>query len=405
VKVVLQERLGLDLHERATIPMRWIKGDTRPHIDTGSHAFDNTYLVYLTNSEGQLLVGENSYEMTENTAFVFPEQLRHETVDTGDVPRLLLGPMSETGSPVGIFTINGDGGTTVYLRQDGVDTQYSADQVTWNPVYWPCLLVNDSPGDGMLTFAFTTDITLTTVLSYFVCGSTHIQIGDRTLLQTGTVPTIHVVDVPNFPGFVVNGTNSENGFSNIAICNLFVSSSGTTTLASFKGWIAQDYFARGATNNTIVNCSSNGVITNAAGGIIGLSCATNSGNLLLRGCTSSGNIAGNGAGGITGSLCASQNGAVMNVEECSSSGDISGQGAGGICGGDSGRENTTGMASVIRCYSTGTISGPFGGGICGTQAGRGGMQLQAIAIALEIFLYWVAESLGPSRVAQYFPLV
>ena len=92
--------LGLDLTQ-SEIPMRWIKGDTPPHIDSGPSAFENTYLVYLTDSPGSFLLGDSSFPITANTGFVFSEGVNHATEGTGTVPRLLLGPMNEFAQAVG----------------------------------------------------------------------------------------------------------------------------------------------------------------------------------------------------------------------------------------------------------------------------------------------------------------
>ena len=92
--------IGLNLSGVSTIPMRWMKGDTPPHMDTGSKEFANTFLVYLNDSTGEFVLGSNSYPITANTAFVFNEGISHRTV--GTTPRLLLGPMSELADPVGV---------------------------------------------------------------------------------------------------------------------------------------------------------------------------------------------------------------------------------------------------------------------------------------------------------------
>ena len=94
-------RIGLDLSTVSQIPMRWIKGDTAPHVDTGSTEFEKTFLVYLNDSPGQFVLDSTNYPIMANTAFVFNEGLVHKTQDTGLVPRLLLGPMNELAEPVG----------------------------------------------------------------------------------------------------------------------------------------------------------------------------------------------------------------------------------------------------------------------------------------------------------------
>ena len=97
----LKTRFGLNLSINAQIPMRWIKGDTAPHIDSGSSKFKNTFLVYLNDSPGQLIIDENAYSIQYNTGFSFNEGIIHKTENTENVPRLLLGPMNEYIQPVG----------------------------------------------------------------------------------------------------------------------------------------------------------------------------------------------------------------------------------------------------------------------------------------------------------------
>ena len=101
IRTALAQRLGLNLGTVTEIPMRWIKGDTAPHIDRGASAFEHTYLVYLNDSQGSFVIGTDSYPIQANTAFVFNEGTLHKTEDTGLEPRLLVGPMNELAEPVG----------------------------------------------------------------------------------------------------------------------------------------------------------------------------------------------------------------------------------------------------------------------------------------------------------------
>ena len=101
IKAAVLSRLGLDLSAHTTLPMRWVKGDTAPHIDVGKHTFSNTYLMYLNDSPGELLIGNASYPIVANSGFIFNEGTYHETRNTGANSRLLLGPMSELAEPVG----------------------------------------------------------------------------------------------------------------------------------------------------------------------------------------------------------------------------------------------------------------------------------------------------------------
>ena len=97
----LQSRFGMDLRSYSHIPMRWIKGDVAPHVDVATSVFQNTYLLYVNDSPGELIVDSQTYPIQSNTGFVFNEGLSHETLYTENVPRLLIGPMNEFAQPVG----------------------------------------------------------------------------------------------------------------------------------------------------------------------------------------------------------------------------------------------------------------------------------------------------------------
>jgi len=96
----IQSKLKKIMNVSNTIPMTWVRGDTVEHIDQGTSPFNHTYLIYLTNSPGQFLVDGQSYSIQAGAAHIFSEGLAHSTLNTED--RLIMGPMSETGLPVGI---------------------------------------------------------------------------------------------------------------------------------------------------------------------------------------------------------------------------------------------------------------------------------------------------------------
>ena len=102
IKNKLEIGLGINLMHIHSFPMRWIKGDTAAHIDRGEKHFHNTYLVYLTDSIGNLIIHRMSYPITAGDAHIFNEGLEHYTINTEDSERLMIGPMSETGFHVGI---------------------------------------------------------------------------------------------------------------------------------------------------------------------------------------------------------------------------------------------------------------------------------------------------------------
>lgn len=101
IKNKLETGLNIDLTHITSIPMRWIKGDTPQHTDKGENHFSNTYLMYLTDSIGNLIIDGQSYPIAAGDAHIFSEGLEHSTINTGNSERLMIGPMSETGFHVG----------------------------------------------------------------------------------------------------------------------------------------------------------------------------------------------------------------------------------------------------------------------------------------------------------------
>jgi hypothetical protein len=120
IRATLQSQFGVSVG--SSIPMRWIKGDTKPHVDVGATAFQNTYLLYLNDSPGELVINSHSYPIEANSGFVFNEGLSHETQGTENIPRLLLGPMNEFAEPVGLST-------TFYYPSE-VDAQNNTNKIT-----------------------------------------------------------------------------------------------------------------------------------------------------------------------------------------------------------------------------------------------------------------------------------
>ena len=293
----------------ASIPMRWIKGDTKPHIDKGRNSFHNTYLAYLTDSAGQFVIDGEMHPISKGSAYMFSEGQTHETIGTGTEPRLLLGPMSEQGFPVGYdFTISADGETeTIYFRynSDTFINEYSIDQSSWNTLSLPAFInnTNPNPETHILKCIFTTDLHIGSGYygnySCFLCGTNGLQFGSTSLDANGNRPKIMIEDIPDYYGLIQSAEKN-----NIYIFNLEVYSVGTSSLTLNAGWIGQTYFAVRGMNNYIVNCSSNGDITEQGGGIVGSNAAEgtgtpNSASLYIIGCSSSGAIK-EMSGGIVG---------------------------------------------------------------------------------------------------------
>lgn len=349
IKNTILEKFGLEID---SVPMRWIKGDTHPHIDTGSKQFQKTHLVYLTDNPGKFLLEYNEYDIKKGSGFVFNEGISHETINTGLEPRLLLGPMSEEGLAVG-YGIGVEGGTIVYIKQDGINLVYSIDQSNWIPIsFGPGVgfpITNINTSKGFVKVYFRENITINSNSGYFTCGSNYIQFGSETLKNDGTRPIINI-NVSDYDGLIFNGSSGTSGYDNIYIYNLIINGVGGSQQIG-TGWFGLKYFGLGTSNNYIINCSSIGDIN--GGGILG----DNAENVTLIGCSSSG-IINNGAGGIVG-----QYANLINIESCWSEGLISGDGAGGIVGA------LSESVEVTNCYSTGDITGSNSGGIVGSNAG------------------------------------
>lgn len=395
IRSELFARMGLQLSHITTIPMRWVKGDTPAHHDTGISSFTHTHLVYLTDSAGDLAVDGVMYPIRRGYGYIFSEGVSHETVgtDADSEPRLLLGPISETGFAVGgSSAIQFPGGTTVYLRQTAVGDPitYRTDDSSGNSLYWPITFNNDNTSLGNLHIELESDITFDTTIggitSYFVCGSSNIQFGSRTLKPDGTRPVITIHGITDYPGLIQNGNVGSNGYGNIYAMNLEIRASGGATLANEGGWIGQAYFGKGTSgsNNVILNChstgdtgvgcggiigqyagpvkcvscSSSGVIGTYGGGIIGANSPSTAGSLACESCWSTGVIGAYG-GGITG-----QSTGAATIVNCYSTG-LMNQNAGGISGRYSG--SSSGHA-ISECYSRGVV-GDYGGGIIGSECG------------------------------------
>lgn len=124
IKQNLGTGLAINLSHITSIPMRWIKGDTDPHIDRGEDQFNNTYLVYLTDSIGSVFIDGQSYSINAGDAHIFSEGIEHYTINTGDSERLMIGPMSETGFQVGFaFTL-------IYFANQADAAQSAATAIT-----------------------------------------------------------------------------------------------------------------------------------------------------------------------------------------------------------------------------------------------------------------------------------
>jgi hypothetical protein len=148
IKTKLENSLSIDLSHVSTIPMRWITGDTLPHIDKGESHFNTTYLIYLTDSAGSLIIDGINYSIVAGDAHIFSEGLEHTTINTGTNMRLIIGPMSETGFAVGggISYFSNQTDASTYANVIEVDGSYIIKSV--NGISSWTILSNSSGGNG-----------------------------------------------------------------------------------------------------------------------------------------------------------------------------------------------------------------------------------------------------------------
>lgn len=374
IREALASAFSLELSGLSTVPCRWIQGDTPAHKDRGQASFDNTYLVYLTDGEGIFQIGDQSYPIEAGTGYSFEEGIKHEVTGTNGSSRLLLGPMSETGFAVGVGGIAADGETTTVYIYEEEGTRYvkyndSEPYLFDMPAY--ISNTNADPAANPLKVVFTTTMTFSSTLQYFICATDGIQFGSTSVDSQGNKANIVIDGVALYEGVFQNGTVGASGKSNISIYNLSVTAVNGAYLTTGGGWVAQGYFGKDAIDNYILNCSSNGDIESFGGGIVGLYAAykdtATSTSLQVIGCSSSGTI-GTSAGGIVGARGGYGSGGSCTVEQCWSTGELSSN-AGGIAG-QFAAQNSGGL-TISKCYSTGgpALGNISGGGICGSFAG------------------------------------
>lgn len=243
----------------------------------------------------------------------------------------------------------------IYFRQEGSDLHYESEGLAPGIITaYPVSIANVS---GSITIPinvfFTTNITFTEPDQYFIAYTDGVAFD-------GLRHAITIDSVPNYPGFIQNGTSGSNGKARVYISNIRVNAVNGSTLLAGSGWLAQHYFGKGVGNNYISDCSSNAPISTGSGGIVGSNCGISSGSVLITRCYSLGEI-GTLAGGICGKTHSTS---TVNIQACYSSGLINIE-AGGILAADS-----SGVVMIITCYSLGNIMSR-GGGIVGFESING----------------------------------
>jgi hypothetical protein len=170
---------------------------------------------------------------------------------------------------------------------------------------------------------------------------------------------IYINAISNFEGLVTgldtlhDKTNNKNP---PVIKNIKMRIQNNSTLKSGSGWIIGD----SQRCFTIINCSSDGPISQNSGGICGKN-AGKEGDCFIFDCYSEGSI-GINAGGICGENTSCNLGSCI-IKNCYSEGSVD-INAGGICGGNTGIDD--GSCIIHCCRSKGDIN-ESAGGICGVN--------------------------------------
>ena len=257
---------------------------------------------------------------------------------------------------------------TLYFKQDSStdSISYSTDNSTWPDITsWPVTVINSDTATT-LTCYFTTNLYLTDVTQYFIVGSDNITFDGK---YNNVNHTVNIDGVTSYLGLIQNGTQYGNSNGDITIQNIGVTTTNSSTLDTYGGWLCQFWFGQSLGNDgndkkiSVTNCYSEGVINNG-GGIFGMNCGSNmsGGTISATNCYSRGDI--NGGGGIFGNGAGFvMTGGKISATNCYSEGVINNNG-GGIFGNNVGVVMSGGTISATNCYSRGDINNG-GGGIFG----------------------------------------
>jgi hypothetical protein len=113
---------------RNPVPAQLARGETTRHVDVGEDAFENTHLVYLTDSAGELEIEGERFPIAAGRGYVFGQGLAHGTVGaTGE--RFSLGPFNEHEKFVGILLPPCAPITDPYEMPDSLHTEVKKSKV------------------------------------------------------------------------------------------------------------------------------------------------------------------------------------------------------------------------------------------------------------------------------------
>ena len=232
----------------------------------------------------------------------------------------------------------------VYIRDYAGVREFSSDNIAWAPIMITPITLNID-GDSYIKFVNETEYNENT--DYYI-----INVISGSVIIDGNNSLIHQINANNYPGMFQNGTNTNNGSSNVTIQNFNINCNISSQMGVYCGWICQEYFGNNASNININNCNTNGEINEYGGGIAGQFFGNNGTNIIMENCWTSGLIT-YWSGGIVG--ISSNN---CTIRNCYSTGNIV-EYSGGIVGNDSFNLN------IYDCYATSGLININCGGILG----------------------------------------
>jgi hypothetical protein len=95
IKTSIQTAMSIDLSNVREVPMKWIKGDVPAHAV--ENATDDAYLLFLSSTDGQFTCGDLTCPIQAGSGVRFARAVSHQTLGTNNVPRLVIGPINQTG--------------------------------------------------------------------------------------------------------------------------------------------------------------------------------------------------------------------------------------------------------------------------------------------------------------------
>lgn len=180
-----------------------------------------------------------------------------------------------------------------------INTSTNFDQLNIDQYQWP-ITIEGGAANSVIKIKFNSNINFTNSNNYFIVNTEYVKF-------EGKGYNIYIVNVPNYPGLIQNGSGSYDnqsytfvpGFSNVIVHDINVISSGSSLADNNDGWLCRSYYSNQAINNFLIKCSVKANLDHDyTGGLCGTTTAANGGQLNIEECRYCGEIYGYGCGGL-----------------------------------------------------------------------------------------------------------